>query len=73
MRVLDGRVPGGGASRASAGVLAPYVEGHDSPVLRTLGQRSLDGYEAFVARIVATSGADVAFRRLWHDRSGDGR
>lgn len=63
VRVLDGRAAGGGASQASAGVLAPYVEGHDSRPLRALGQRSLDGYEAFVARIVATSGANVAFRR----------
>ena len=63
VRVLDGRVPGGGASRASAGVLAPYVEGHDSRPLRQLGQRSLAGYEAFVGTIVAASGADVAFHR----------
>ena len=30
VRVLDGRRVGAGASQASAGVLAPYVEGHDS-------------------------------------------
>ena len=51
VRVLDARPPGGGASKASAGVLAPYVEGHDSRPLRELGQRSLAGYESFVERV----------------------
>jgi glycine oxidase len=59
VRVLEGRHPGGGASQASAGVLAPYVEGHDSKLLRTLGRRSLDAYAAFVARAVARSGRAV--------------
>lgn len=48
MRVLDPRPAGQGASQASAGVLAPFIEGHDSPVIRTLGQRSLGLYDAFV-------------------------
>lgn len=64
VRVLDARSPGGGASKASAGVLAPYVEGHDSRPLRELGQRSLAGYETFVERVAAASGAEVAFRRV---------
>lgn len=61
--VLEGRRPGGGASQASAGVLAPYVEGHDSPVLRTLGRRSLDAYAACVSRAVERSGRPVEFVR----------
>ena len=63
VRVLDGRSPGGGASQASAGVLAPYVEGHDSRPLRDLGRRSLALYESFLARVVAASGVEVAFRQ----------
>lgn len=63
VRVLDGRPAGGGASQASAGVLAPYVEGHDSKPLRTLGRRSLDLYEAFVARAMDASGQAVEFAR----------
>ena len=63
VRVLDGRRPGCGASQASAGVLAPYVEGHDSQVLRTLGRRSLDAYGSFVARAVERSGLPVEFAR----------
>ncbi len=63
VRVLEGRRPGSGASQASAGVLAPYVEGHDSQVLRTLGRRSLDAYAAFVARAVERAGQPVEFTR----------
>ena len=63
VRLLDGRRPGAGASQASAGVLAPYVEGHDSRPLRELGRRSLDLYEAFVARAVERSGLAVEFAR----------
>lgn len=63
VRLLDPRPPGDGATRASAGVLAPYVEGHDRQPLRALGQRSLGTYEAFVARVRAQSGRAVEFRR----------
>ena len=63
VRVIDGRRPGAGASQASAGVLAPYVEGHGSRSLRTLGRRSLDMYEAFVGRAVQRSGLPVEFGR----------
>ena len=64
VRVIDARTPGAGASQASAGVLAPYVEGHGSPVLRALGRRSLDLYPRFVERVVAGSGRAVEFERL---------
>lgn len=63
VRVLDGRPPGDGASRASAGVLAPYVEGHDSRPLRDLGRRSLELYEPFVTRLAAAADLSVAFER----------
>lgn len=63
VRVIEGRRTGGGASQASAGVLAPYVEGHDSPVLRALGRRSLDAYAGFVARAVERSGRPVELAR----------
>ncbi len=63
VRVLDERRPGAGASQASAGVLAPYVEGHDSRPLRILGRRSLDLYETFVARAVEGAGLPIPFAR----------
>jgi glycine oxidase len=63
VRILDARQPGQGATRASAGVLAPYIEGHEDSPLRSLGRRSLDLYDQFVARVRADSGQDVVYRR----------
>jgi glycine oxidase len=60
--VLDMRRPGAGASRASAGILAPYVEGHHSAALKALGLHSLERYESFVGRVVKRSGVAVEFR-----------
>ena len=57
------RQPGQGATRASAGILAPYIEGHESAALRSLGGRSLDLYDDFVARLRADSGHDVIYQR----------
>ena len=64
VHVVDARSPGAGASQASAGVLAPYLEGHGSPVLRRLGRRSLDLYQGFVERVSAASGQAVEYDRL---------
>lgn len=61
--VADMRRPGAGASQASAGILAPWVEGHHSKALRALGLRSLDMYESFAARAAAGAGLPVEFRR----------
>jgi glycine/D-amino acid oxidase-like deaminating enzyme len=62
VRVLDSRVPGGGATRASAGILAPYIEGHDRTLL-ALCLRSLAMYDGFRARVAADSGEDVEYER----------
>lgn len=62
VRVVDGRGPGGGATRASAGILAPYIEGHD-PTLRRLGVRSLALYDEFLARVSRDSGHAVEYER----------
>ncbi len=59
--VVDMRRAGAGASRASAGILAPYVEGHHSAALRAVGLRSLALYPEFVARVVAAAGLAVEF------------
>lgn len=61
--VIDMRRPGAGASQASAGILAPYVEGHHSAALRTLGLASLARYASFVERVQARSGMAVEFVR----------
>lgn len=60
--VADMRQPGAGASQASAGILAPWIEGHHSEGLRTLGLRSLGLYEDFLARVTHRAGLAVEFR-----------
>jgi glycine oxidase len=62
VRVLDSRGPAGGATRASAGILAPYIEGHD-PILRKLGVRSLALYDEFHERVRRDSGIEVEYER----------
>ena len=61
--VFDLRRVGGGASHASAGVLAPFIEGHDSSPLRELGRRSLELYDDFVRRVMQASGLPVQYAR----------
>lgn len=60
--VFDSRAIGGGATQASAGILAPYIEGH-LDALRRLGLASLELYQEFVARVEADSGDRVEFER----------
>jgi glycine oxidase len=62
VRVLDGRGPGGGATRASAGILAPYIEGHDRTLL-SLGLRSLGIYDEFLAAVTRDAGQPVEYER----------
>lgn len=62
VRVLDPRGTGLGATRASAGMLAPYTEGHIA-ALRTLGVNSLALYEPFVDRARAESGQPIEYER----------
>jgi glycine oxidase len=61
--VFDARQIGKGATQASAGVLCPYIEGHDDGALRQLGRRSLDLYDRFVERVIERSGAVVQYTR----------
>jgi len=65
VQVLDGRPPGMGATHASAGVLAPYIEARDGGPLLDLTERSLSLYDDFVARL--RSDTPVAFA---YERSG---
>jgi glycine oxidase len=62
VRLIDPRGSGQGATRASAGILAPYIEGH-SPELRRLGLCSLGQYENFVGRVAADAQRPVECRR----------
>jgi len=61
--VVDGRDVGGGATRASAGMLAPFIEGQHLEIMWTLGSRSLELYDSFVADVVSDSGHFVPYER----------
>lgn len=61
--VLDMRGPGRGASFASAGILAPYVESHHDRRFLELATRSLEMYDSFVAGASERSGRRVEYAR----------
>ena len=62
VQVLETRRPGQGATRASAGILAPYIEGH-ADIFRDLGARSLEMYDEFIARLRDDSGHEILYQR----------
>lgn len=62
VRIFDMRDIGQGASRASAGVLCPHIEGHAAALLQ-LGVRSLALYDAFVARVASDAHIPVEYQR----------
>jgi len=61
--VVDDRPVGMGATQASAGVLAPYIEAREEGPLLELTIRSLDLFDQFVERVRSASGMPVAYRR----------
>lgn len=62
--VIDDRPVGGGATRASAGMLAPYVEAHAGGPLLDLGIRSLDLYQDWIPAVRAESGVAIEFAMI---------
>ena len=62
VRLVDAHGNGGDATRASAGVLAPHIEGHSAELLR-LGLCGLDHYDSFIARVAADAQRPVEYRR----------
>ncbi len=63
VRVLERRDVGLGATQASAGMLAPFIEAEQAGPLRRLGSRSLELYDQFVADVVGDSGHSVPYDR----------
>lgn len=63
VRIFEARTVGAGATRASAGVLAPYIEAHDRGPLFTLTVRSLGMYDEFVRNVSGESGIAIEYRR----------
>ncbi len=61
--LVDVRRTGQAATQASAGILAPYIEGHSADLLQ-LGLSSLGQYDSFIARVAADAGRAVEYRRL---------
>ncbi len=57
--VLEMRSPGRGAAQASAGMLAPYVEGRHEASLLDRGVRSAALYPDFIARVGEASGLPI--------------
>jgi glycine oxidase len=62
VRLVESRGAAMGATRASAGILAPTIEGH-VPALLDLGVRSLALYEDFVARASKDAGRSIEYER----------
>jgi glycine oxidase len=62
VRIVDMRGTGLGATQASAGILAPYVEGHIDALLR-LGVCSLSMYDAFIERASADARQTIEYER----------
>jgi glycine oxidase len=60
--VLDARAAGLGASQASAGVLAPYIEAPAQGALRDLSVESLGLYDEFVARVATDARTEIEYR-----------
>jgi glycine oxidase len=63
VEIVDERPVGMGATQASAGVLAPYIEARDGSPLLDLTVRSLDMFDEFIERVTEESGLTVSYRR----------
>ena len=63
VHVLDMRGPGRGASHASAGVLAPFIEAKDGDPWLDLCVESLSLYDTFINELKARSGRAIEYSR----------
>jgi len=63
VRVLECRDVGAGATQASAGILAPFIEATPDSPLYILGRHSLNLYDQFVANVIHDGEADVPYQR----------
>jgi glycine oxidase len=63
VRLFEARTVAAGATQASAGILAPYIEGHDRGPLFDLTLRSLAMYDDFVREVAEDAGTIIDYRR----------
>lgn len=61
--LIEARAIAAGATQASAGILAPYIEAHERGPLFDLAVRSLALYDDFVSGVAAESGTFIDYRR----------
>ena len=61
--ILEARTAGAGATQASAGVLAPYIEAPGEGPLQALAIRSLAMYDEFIADVGRDAGTPIEYRR----------
>lgn len=61
--ILEARTAGAGATQASAGVLAPYIEAPGEGALQALAVRSLAMYDEFIADVGRAAGTPIEYRR----------
>jgi glycine oxidase len=61
--IIEMRQAGLGATQASAGMLAPYIEGRAGGALLQLAARSLAIYDEFVPQVSADSGVEIEYLR----------
>lgn len=61
--VVDDRTPGGGATQASAGMLAPYNEADEEGPHLELTVRALDRFDAFMTGVAEDAGMAVRYGR----------
>jgi glycine oxidase len=62
--LFDDRPIAGGATHASAGMLAPHVEAHEPGPLLDAGVRSLALYDEWIDAVRDESGMEVEYRRI---------
>src|ERR1700675_545776 len=63
VEIIDDRPAGMGATQASAGVLAPFIEARDGGPLLDLTARSLDLYDDLISRVTLATGLSVPYQR----------
>jgi len=63
VEVVDDRPIAMGATQASAGVLAPFIEAREGNPLLDLAVRSLELYDDFMSRVTSATGTAVTYRR----------
>jgi glycine oxidase len=63
VELVDERPVGMGATQASAGILAPFIEAREGSPLLNLAARSLDLFDDFISRVTAESGVAVPYKR----------